>query len=77
MQEVEVTNNSFCRECNAKHHTSFCDKGGIQEQGELLLSTVEQGVIQPVVLVRVNGISCRALLDTGSGSSTFRQSWQI
>ncbi len=53
----------------AKHHTCICDKAPVQEQRELLLSTGEQGVTYPVVLVKVNGFTCRALLDTGSGSS--------
>jgi len=35
----------------------------------MLLATGEQSVIYPVVVVKVDGIKCRALLDTGAGSS--------
>ena len=41
----------------------------IQLQGKKLLTTPESEAIYPVVLVKVSGITCRALLDTGDGSS--------
>ncbi len=54
-----------CLKCKNRHHTSICE-----EKPELaLLASEEQGVIYPVVIVKVNGIKCRALLDTGAGSS--------
>ena len=65
----DCTSKGTCKNCKAKHHTSICEKERNQEHRELLMSTVEQGVIYPVVVVKVNGITCRALLDTGSGSS--------
>ena len=34
-----------------------------------LLTTLESEAIYPVVLVKVNGITCRALLNTGAGRS--------
>ena len=34
----------------------------------MLLATAEGAVIYPVVVVDVDGIKCRALLDTGAGS---------
>ena len=55
-----------CRKCHQRHHTSICD------QAELLLvatGTRNSNVTYPVVLVQVEGIKCRALLDTGAGSS--------
>eukprot|EP00794_Sanderia_malayensis_P007573 gene7573-biopygen6100 len=58
-----------CQKCSAKHHTSICD----QQSQQILLATNEAKssgtVTYPVVLVKVNGVTCRALLDTGAGSS--------
>ena len=65
----DCTSKGTFKNCKAKHHTSICEKERNQEHRELLMLTVEQGVIYPVVVVKVNGITCRALLDTGSGSS--------
>ena len=56
-----------CRNCRGKHHTSVCDK--LQPQADVLLITGEQGVVHPVIVVKVEGVVCRALLDTGAGSS--------
>ena len=36
---------------------------------QVLLTTAEQGIVYPVVVVKVNGVKCRALLDTGAGNS--------
>ena len=50
---------------NGRHHTSICDK----EQPQLLLTTCEDAVIYPVMVVNVDGKqSCQALLDSGAGS---------
>ncbi|KAK2549428.1 hypothetical protein P5673_030102, partial [Acropora cervicornis] len=54
-----------CQKCNSKHHTSICDKNSSQ----LMLATGEGSVVYPVVVMEVEGIRCRALLDTGAGSS--------
>ena len=54
-----------CQVCHKKHHTSICDK----TKDELLKATNESNVIYPVAIVKVEGIKCRALLDTGAGSS--------
>ena len=54
-----------CQVCHKKHHTSLCDKA----VNELLTTINENKVIYPVVIVKVEGIKCRALLDTGSGNS--------
>ena len=54
-----------CQKCNGKHHTSICDKNSNQ----LMLATGEGLVVYPVVVVEVEEIMCRALLDTGAGSS--------
>ena len=46
--------------CGQRHHTSICNKS---QQGN------DAKVIYPVVVVKVWGVKCRALLDTGTGSS--------
>ena len=51
------------------NHTSTCNKQN------LYLSATEnnEGVlVYPVVLVKVEGVKCRALLDTGTGTRTLR-----
>jgi hypothetical protein len=56
-----------CQLCNQKHHTSICTK----EQQSLLTATESSDIplAYPVVVVNVEGVKCRALLDTGAGSS--------
>ena len=59
---------SKCRVCDGKHHSSICEK----PPKENLMTTNqgnEQHVVYPVVVVDVHGVKCRALLDSGSGSS--------
>ena len=62
---AECLSKTNCQKCNGKHHTSICDKNSSQ----LMLATGEGLVVYPVVVVEVEGIRCRALLDTGAGSS--------
>lgn len=54
-----------CFKCNGRHHTSICDKDKTQP----MYTTINDTVIYPVVLVYVNGIKCRALLDSGAGGN--------
>ena len=57
----------FCQVCQKKHHTSILDR-----RGEQLMTATSAGkttVMHPVVVVKVLGVKCRALLDTGAGSS--------
>ena len=54
-----------CQKCNGRHHTSICDR----DSQQMLLATGEEAVIYPAVVVDVDGIKCRELLDTGAGSS--------
>ena len=58
-----------CQICDRKHHTSICHKQ--ETTNPLLVATgIPTGnVTYPVVIVEVEGIKCRALLDTGAGSS--------
>ena len=67
---------STCRKCNKRHHTSICDaKDRNQDDGTnagnkvLTASGSATEGIFPVVVVKVNGITCRALIDSGAGSS--------
>ena len=57
-----------CLMCKNKHHTSICDKSS-SASTEPLLTTTENNVIYPVAIVKINGVKCCFLLDTGSGSS--------
>ena len=61
----ECRSKADCQKCKGRHHTSICDKG----TNQMLVTTGEGAVIYPVVVVKVDGIKCRALLDTGAGSS--------
>lgn len=66
---------SVCRKCHGRHHTSICDKSTTTNQSSpekfmTAYDSIDQNsVTYPVVVVEVNGIRCRALLDTGAGSS--------
>ena len=63
--------NADCRivrsyqKCNGRHHTSICDR----DSQQMLLATGEGAVICPIVVVDVDGIKCRALLETCAGGS--------
>ena len=54
-----------CQSCCGKHHSSICDK----LSNQLMLATGGGQVVYLVVVVDVDGIRCRALLDMGAGSS--------
>lgn len=56
-----------CQKCNGRHHTSICDKDSQRQQQMLLATTSEGALMYPVVVVKVDSITCRALLDTGAG----------
>ena len=50
--------------CNSKHHTSKCDKCD-----NVLLTTNNNACAYPLVIINIEGIKCRALVDTGSGAN--------
>ena len=56
--------------CQKRHHTSICDKSEFDGTKKVVLtpSGVGEGVF-PVVLLKVDGVIARALIDTGVGSS--------
>lgn len=59
---------STCQICSKRHHTSICDER--ESRSEKLMSSQGEGkVIHPVVVIKVNGVECRALIDTGASSS--------
>ena len=64
---AECRSKYLCQKCEGKHHTSICDTEPTPQR--MMLATGEGTMIYPVVVVLVEGIQCRALLDTGAGSS--------
>ena len=57
---------STCQNCNARHHTSLCDKSKTRKPGMTANSVGNTSVIQPVVVVKIGGFKFRALLDSGA-----------
>ena len=58
-----------CQNCGGRHHSSICDRNATADSQHSTTATTETNIVYPTVLVQVNGITCRALLDTGAGSS--------
>ena len=67
-----------CRNCNKKHHTSICPTASPVNEDEdhqtpsaepMLAVSDSSAVTYPIVIVRVNGLLCRAMLDCCAGSS--------
>ena len=63
---ADCRSQTVCLRCKKKHHTSICEAQPVQQ---MLVAQGEGKVIYPVVVVKAGGIKCRALLDTGAGSS--------
>ena len=64
---ADCKSRSRCQKCGKRHHTSICTQGG-----QLLTAAAagnKERVVYAIVKVNVEGILCRALLDTGAGSS--------
>ena len=51
--------------CGGKYHTSLCESTKSTKEQILLTKSI---VTYPVVIIKVYGIKCRTLLDTGAGS---------
>ena len=62
----DCKSNINCQKCNQKHHTSICP-----QVVPLLTATGTsyEPLVYPGAVVNVKGEKCRALLDTGAGSS--------
>ncbi|XP_022797625.1 uncharacterized protein LOC111335895 [Stylophora pistillata] len=59
-----------CQKCSRKHHTSICNARENEFNPLLVAAGMPNArVTYPVVVVEVEGVKCRALLDTGAGSS--------
>ena len=63
---TDARNSKTCVICKNKHHLSICDKSSSTSTEPFLTTTT---VIYPVVIVKINGVKCRAPLDMDSGSS--------
>eukprot|EP00795_Rhopilema_esculentum_P014825 gene14825-5942_t len=57
-----------CSKCGARHRSSICNQSR-EPTDQTMLTSETRHVTYPVVLVKINGVKCRALLDTGEGSS--------
>ena len=58
-----------CQKCSRRHHTSICEAYLEESKEKMLGANDDADVVYPVILVEVDGIKTRALLDTGAGSS--------
>ena len=65
-----------CVHCKQRHHSSICDRPSATgrhtaNNGGVALTATQEGekVCHPIVLVKLNGVICRALLDTGATAS--------
>ncbi len=78
------TSKSSCTICNKRHHTSICDQTKDKDNGgpgndnkqinkgpakKLMTDGANGEGVFPIVVVRVNGITCRVLIDSGASSS--------
>ena len=70
-QGIDCPSKASCRKCDKRHHTSICHKSdGENPKEDVAMTTSQKGeAIFPVVVVEINGIKCRALIDSGAGSS--------
>ena len=56
-----------CQLCSKRHHTSICETK--KPDGENMMSTCDgDKVIHPIVVIKVDGVECRALVDSGAAS---------
>ena len=62
---AKCKSSASCQVCSGRHHTSICEK----RKENLLAATVVGQVIHPMVLVDVDGIRCRAILNTAASTS--------
>ena len=60
----ECQSTKTCLTCKEKHHTSICEKNS-----NMIFTTNTSLVTHPALVIEVEGIKCRALIDTGAGSS--------
>ena len=63
-RDINCTSKHSLQICNKKHHTSICDSGN-----QVMLTTSRGSVTYPLIVIKVEGVICRARIDSGSGSS--------
>ena len=61
---AECRSSKIYLKCKNKHHTSISAKLA-DSKSESMLATTETNVTYLVAIIKVNGVKCRALLDTG------------
>ncbi|CAB4034174.1 Pol poly, partial [Paramuricea clavata] len=68
---AECPSKTSCQYCKRRHHTSLCEQAedGNVNNGKLMTDGKSGDAIFPVVVVKVDGITCRALVDSGADSS--------
>ena len=67
---AEYFSKKTCLHCHKRHHSSICDREQTDSGKQTLMTASENNEgIMPVLTVKVDGITCRALIDTGAGSS--------
>ena len=71
---AECFSKAMCQHCKKRHHTSICDrnltpKDGRKDKNTLMTASGSNEGILPIIPIKVDGITCRALIDTGAGSS--------
>ena len=71
---AECYSKSACQHCRKRHHTSICDRkqtltSGTGEKKTLMTASGCKEGILPIIPIKVDGIPCRALIDTGARSS--------
>lgn len=71
---VECFSKATCQFCHKRHHTSICDRkqtsaNGTDDRKTLMTASGSNEGILPIIPIKVDGIICRVLIDTGAGSS--------
>ena len=76
---AECFSKATCQHCKTRHHTSICDrnltpKDGRKDKNTLMTASGSNEGILPIIPIKVDGIICRALIDTGAGILTLQGS---
>lgn len=71
---AECFSKATCPHCKKRHHTSICDrnltpKDGRKDENTLMTASGSNEEILPIISIKVDGIICCALIDTGARSS--------
>ena len=68
---AECSSKASCQHCKKRHHSSIFQqpRQSSGNEGKLMTDGGTGEGIFPVVVVRVNGVMCRALIDSGAGGS--------